>query len=210
MLELGQLVMMQWAAGIRRLRQSNGWKQTTLAEMIGVDQATVSRWERGLQTPELSVRKCLVELMRRRVPELDRLQMLSVEASPNLAVAFDRDFRVIAVSEAAAALFGTTPSVLVGEVLPVRRSPDLSWARDRAEECGLWRGEVAVMRFVACLADAADGVARHAQVAWTPVFVGSGDVVVCAQMREIDGGEYRRAIRTNRLSVVAMEDLAVA
>lgn len=201
--------MIQWAAGIRRLRQSNGWKQTTFAEMIGVDQATVSRWERGLQTPEPSMRKRLVELMRRRVPELDRLQMISVEASPNLAIAFDRDFRVLAASEAAAALFGTTPGALVGEPLHDRSAPDLAWARERAEECGLWRGEVAAMRFVAGLSGA-DGTPRYARVAWTPVFVTSGDVVVCAQMREIDRGEYQHAVRADRLAIVAMEDLAVA
>lgn len=200
---------MQWAAGIRRLRQSNGWKQATLAEMMGVDQATVSRWERGLQQPEVAMRKRLVELMRSRVPELDRLQLMSIEASPNIAMAFDQDLRVLAVSEAAAALHGQSPVELVGETLQYRSSPDFAWAIERAEECGLWRGAVAAMRFVAGFAGR-DGRQRHAQMAWTPVFVTGGEVVVCAQLREIDRAEYLRANCADRLVIVAMEDLAVA
>lgn len=201
--------MMQWAAGIRRLRQSNGWKQATLAEMVGVDQATVSRWERGLQTPELTMRRVLLDLMRLRVPELDRLQLISIEASPNVALAFDQDLRVLAISEAAAALYGAARAELVGEVLGDRSFPDLAWAHQRAEESGLWRGRVAAMRFVACFYGL-DGRPRYARAAWTPVFATGGDVVVCAQMREIDRAEYLHGFRTDRLVIIAMDDLAVA
>ncbi len=155
------------------------------------------------------MRKQLVELMRSRVPELDRLQLMSIEASPNIAMAFDQGLRVLAISEAAAALHGQSPVQLVGEILPYCSSPDFVWAIERALECGLWRGAVAAMRFVACLIGR-DGTHRHTRMAWTPVFVTGGEVVVCAQWREIDHAEYLQGNCADRLVVVAMEDLAVA
>lgn len=65
------------------------------------------------------------------------------------------------------------------------------------------------MRFAACLTGG-DGTQRHARMAWIPVFVTGGEVVVCAQLREIDRGEYLQADRADRLVIIAMEDLAVA
>ncbi|MFN7491174.1 MAG: helix-turn-helix domain-containing protein [Chryseotalea sp.] len=37
---------MQWGEVIRRLREDKGLNQTNLGEMIGVDKATIVRWER--------------------------------------------------------------------------------------------------------------------------------------------------------------------
>lgn len=36
---------------IRAFRRQLGWTQWDLAERLGVDQGTVSRWERGVETP---------------------------------------------------------------------------------------------------------------------------------------------------------------
>ena len=36
---------------LKRLRRSVGLKQTALADMLEVDQTTISRWENGTQTP---------------------------------------------------------------------------------------------------------------------------------------------------------------
>lgn len=192
---------MEWAASIRRLRQSNGWKQAVLAELLGVDQATVSRWERGLQTPEVTMRRKLVELMRSRVPEMDRLPLVSIQTSPNPAIAFDRSLRVLALSAPAADLLAIEGETLAGAAL----SSDFQRALERADHHGLWRGDVAAMRFAVRLGDA-----RHAEMVWTPVIVTGGDVVASAQMRAIDAAEYDRLGGVDGLAIIAMDELAVA
>lgn len=202
-------IAMEWAASIRRLRQANGWKQAALAELMGVDQATVSRWERGLQIPEVTMRRKLVELMRSRLPELDRLQLVSIQASPNPAMAFDHGLRVLAASAQAAAMHDLTPAEMVGESLSNRLSPDLVQALELAERHGLWRGDVAAMHFFAKFA-APDCQPRCAQVVWTPVIVAGGDLVVCAQMRQVDLTEYLRLGGIGRTVIIPMDDLAVA
>jgi len=36
---------------IKTLREQRGWSQLALAERLGIEQSTVSRWERGLSRP---------------------------------------------------------------------------------------------------------------------------------------------------------------
>ncbi|MEY8841796.1 helix-turn-helix transcriptional regulator, partial [Cribrihabitans sp. XS_ASV171] len=39
------------AMDIRWFRRRIGWTQLDLAERLGVDQGTISRWERGVEAP---------------------------------------------------------------------------------------------------------------------------------------------------------------
>lgn len=55
--------MTDWKTQLRLLRRYHGLKQAVLAEMLNVDQGTVSRWERGLNEPDLARRRRLRDLM---------------------------------------------------------------------------------------------------------------------------------------------------
>ncbi|AVM74427.1 helix-turn-helix domain-containing protein [Magnetospirillum gryphiswaldense] len=57
--------MNHWQTQLRVLRRYHGLKQAVLAEMIGVDQATVSRWENGHQEPDLAGKKRMRDLLRK-------------------------------------------------------------------------------------------------------------------------------------------------
>ena len=47
--------------GLATLRKSKGLTQVKLAEILGIDVITVSRWERGVQDPSLKMLSVLTE-----------------------------------------------------------------------------------------------------------------------------------------------------
>jgi uncharacterized membrane protein/DNA-binding XRE family transcriptional regulator len=51
-------------------REQRGWSQARLAELIGTDAATVSRWERGYATPSPYFREHLCRLFEKRTQDL--------------------------------------------------------------------------------------------------------------------------------------------
>jgi len=48
-----------WPSLIKKLRKCRKWSQTHLSEILGVDPTTISRWERGRDTPSLAFQKLL-------------------------------------------------------------------------------------------------------------------------------------------------------
>ena len=52
-----------WGARIRAARQAAGYTQQTFAIALGIDQANVSRWERGRAMPHDTRRRQLAQLL---------------------------------------------------------------------------------------------------------------------------------------------------
>lgn len=69
---LGYSLVMK-PAEIRALRLRNGWTQVDLAERLGTDPVTVSRWERGKSYPRPSAQVRLSEMKSSLPSEIDRL-----------------------------------------------------------------------------------------------------------------------------------------
>lgn len=61
-------------------REQRGWSQARLAELIGTDAATVSRWERGYATPSPFFREQLCRLFEKRSQDLGFLPEKQVES----------------------------------------------------------------------------------------------------------------------------------
>ena len=72
-----------WPAHVRRIRFLLGLKQADLAEQLGVDQCTVSRWERNLCIPETSVQRRVRDMLRRLEPAISRS---FIEEAPSIVV----------------------------------------------------------------------------------------------------------------------------
>ncbi len=191
---------MDWADRIVRLRAARGWKQAALAELMGVDQATVSRWERGLQSPDVASRRRLARLYQREHPPGDRVALLAVEASPHPFLAFGGDLAVVAASPSAGDFFGIGLAELraggVGRIF----SDDLAEALARAETAGIWVGAVAAVSFVARVARR--GEEFPARFLWTPLFLSQGEVVVASQCGAIDEREFAAAGGIRGLSII--------
>lgn len=62
---------------LRSARVSRGWSQAKVAEKVGTDPVTVSRWERGLSFPYPHFREKLCELFEKTVEELGLIQKSS-------------------------------------------------------------------------------------------------------------------------------------
>ena len=58
------------------------------AQQLGVDQGTVSRWERGIYAPDIPVQKRLRDMLHRLEPIIGPA---AVEAMPVIAILYDSD-----------------------------------------------------------------------------------------------------------------------
>jgi transcriptional regulator with XRE-family HTH domain len=95
-----------WPVLIKRLRFLRSLKQSQLAEQLGVDQGTVSRWERGVYVPELQLQKDLRDMLRVLDPVISPQ---FIEQFPGLIGINYLGFeRIKAWSELAASIYGRT------------------------------------------------------------------------------------------------------
>ena len=58
---------------LKQVREERGWSQKDVAEKVGTDAKTVSRWERGVASPSPYFRQRLAELFKKSLRELDLL-----------------------------------------------------------------------------------------------------------------------------------------
>lgn len=77
--------MSPWPALIKRLRFFASLKQGELAQQLGVDQGTVSRWERGVYVPDIWMQKRLRDMLHRSEP---MLPPSAIEAMPVRALLY--------------------------------------------------------------------------------------------------------------------------
>ncbi len=74
---------------ILELRQAKGWTQKQLAEMIGVTDKAVSKWERGINYPDLSLLEPLANDFETTVADL-----LGLDDSPESNAALETTTRI--------------------------------------------------------------------------------------------------------------------
>lgn len=168
---------MEWAREIRRFRQLNGLKQFALADVLNVDQATVSRWERGVQIPDIATQMRLRTLIQQGMPLHDRLIRHLVRHAPGLAGLLDREARILEASDPAIALLGVS---LDGPSPPSARphfSDGLAMAWQEAERAGLFDGQVASVRVVTAVRDTARKEHRL-RMLWQPIRLFDGTVLL--------------------------------
>ena len=124
---------------LRRMRALRGMKQSHLAEVLGVTQATVSRWERGIGAPEGAQAAALERMLAApTAPGSDAALKRLVARSPDpVHLVCDLTHRLLAVSPARTAEWLAPAETFIGERLfrfasdEIRaweaRLPDLGW-----------------------------------------------------------------------------------
>jgi transcriptional regulator with XRE-family HTH domain len=199
--------MTYWRGQIRRYRQAQGLTQAALAELLGVEQATVSRWERGVHVPDLNVQRKLRDFFFGKGPKIDAVAIHRIRFSLSALKLADRDGRNVAVSRRAARLHGIDAEAL--SCLDYRRmfteTMDEQWSL--ALSAGFFEGEIASMHVFNPWQPAAGGPVRYAEGLWAPTMLSDGETLLVSEFREIEAGLYHELSTERRVSVVTMDEL---
>lgn len=127
---------------LRRWRRLRGVKQSHAAEMFGVTQATLSRWESGRhRIPEQAIGK----LGRLLAAPLDSpgdaaLRRLVESSSLPVHLICDLSHRLLAASPARTATWGVDPADLLGASLWRFATDEIRTAEDRLGDLGWYDG----------------------------------------------------------------------
>lgn len=119
---------MEWRSQLRNLRNYHGLKQTVIAELLNVTQATVSRWESGRQVPDLSAKKRIRDLLHRFSTRLEanvRALLSSTIVDRSL---LDMSYIIRDVSEPALTKIGVNKSDIIGHSANTLRN-DIAYQR---------------------------------------------------------------------------------
>jgi len=205
-----------WATLVRAFRRTQRLTQQEAAQLLGVSQPTLSRWEAGRQVPDGRTRRRLRELMETLTGVRRRLLEAIVTQSPVPQVLMDGELRVLGLSEPFARLLDRPAGELVGTHDPARHplGPSCRDTLARLEHEGLGRGEVA---FAECYDMVHDrhGKRLATRQLWVPVETGDGELLVRAEVGLVDEAAYRAAldvgarVRITRIrEVVGIPELA--
>lgn len=117
---------MPWSETIKSVRVRLGMKQNTLSDFLDSDQATISRWERGMSTPTIAMQRTILKKIDRIDPDhstMGRLRNQVVTSSKAVMLTSPGEFVTCVASPKARHCLG-----LVDETLPYdwERSPKTS------------------------------------------------------------------------------------
>jgi DNA-binding XRE family transcriptional regulator len=140
---------MRWHESIRDYRRRHGLSQTQLADMVGVAQRTVSRWERGEAAPGAHIQRRLRDLGWRPSPELLRWLRASVLHCPSpRALSRMPRLTLLALSQPAIAKRPSVVAWIGRDLAPIADGILAEMLADRALQAGIARGEIAAVTAV--------------------------------------------------------------
>lgn len=185
-------------------------KQATLAELVGVDQATVSRWERGRQSPDLGMQQRLRDLMRRIDPREEVLLKHWINASVGFTVLCD-DHRIIrAASPSYCQIHGVSPAEVLGLSTIPAFTAELEQVLWKVVERGFFEGDVASVT-IAERVNALSGRERNIPglSVWTPIPLSDGQILCRVDRIALSDEQFEAARSQNSgaVRIVMMSDL---
>ncbi|WP_281173914.1 helix-turn-helix transcriptional regulator [Afifella pfennigii] len=134
---------------LRSWRALHRVKQAHAAEILGVSQAQVSRWESGTQRPNERQARALAELLSARLSSAAdmRLARFVTEASTPIHLVCDISHKLLAYSKARAKEFRAPASDIEGMSLWASASEEIVGAERRLGELGWYDAVAPVLEF---------------------------------------------------------------
>ncbi len=141
--------MPELARVLRRTRLLRGMKQSHLAELLSVTQATVCRWERGTHRPsEAQMPAVMAFIAAPSAPVRDAALKRLVESSVRrVHLICDATHQLLAASAAREADWGVPASTLLGRTLWPFASPEIRAAESRLEALGWFEASAPAITF---------------------------------------------------------------
>ena len=106
---------MDWAQRVKDYRARNGITQQALAEDLGVDRTTISRWENGKDEPALVFRKRILAFAPTYAEGTIRGLVSFIDSLDGMATLLDANFRVLRTTRKHQLKLGYDPSDLYGQ-----------------------------------------------------------------------------------------------
>ena len=122
-------------------------KQAHAAELLGVSQATVSRWEAGRQAPDRAAATALQQLLAAPVAADAALKRLVESAQVRTHLICDASHALLAVSPSRAASWRAGAAELIGRSLFRYASPEIAAMEARLPELGWRAGALGALAF---------------------------------------------------------------
>ncbi len=123
---------------LKRLRRSVGYKQAYLAELLEVDQATISRWERGGQTPPPDTQQAVFSALGPKRSDDSALRRLAMNSSDCLHLVEEASHKCLAYSASRARDWKTSQNALLGVSLWQFATEEIQKAEAELEAEGWW------------------------------------------------------------------------
>lgn len=200
--------MSVWGPRIRRFRLLRGLSQRQFAEVLGVDSITISRWERGTQSPTDQIRLRLRELLGTEDSLQDRLLKNIVSRARDSRGLFDAMGRVLAISQAYAEALGGYPDQFVGRSFRPYMCPDVLRSVAARREAGWMDGEVASVVTLCQQRDMRTGAERFGRGFSYPVVMSEGEVATLVEVTWIDPKEYEVRRRAGPFRIFRFDEVS--
>ncbi|HEX8568920.1 MAG TPA: helix-turn-helix transcriptional regulator [Caulobacteraceae bacterium] len=127
---------------LRRHRRLNGIKQAHLAELLGISQGTVSRWESGAHQPDPSLRAKIARVVAARTESHGdaALKRLVSESRSDVHLVCDATHRLLAASATRAASWRGGVADRLGVSLWPYATPEIVAAEEGLRDRGWFEG----------------------------------------------------------------------
>ena len=180
-----------WTRLLRRFRAREGLTQADVASRLGVDQTTVSRWERGLDEPGIRLRRQLRDLFREGLSaRQDRVVRARVRHATWPSSLLRRGAVFLEINASALQEAGIADHDIRGRSIYGAFGPATDAVTQAWEDLGLFRGDVALTISLNVLEGSQGPVFLRTMD--SPHFTAEGDVWCLSEIRRIDEADYSR------------------